>query len=438
MKFLESTRINKYIIRRVIIALYTTFIALCTTYVMFNVYVPSNNALRALCSVCMDVICLIILLILICSITFDYHGSNKTTKLFACLLIGSIWAIFLDFLNWAFDGTLAFGQLTFLFTLGSLCMGAIIAALLLLYLYMYMYETHHLTSIKNKVFICVIINIIAFFLTFILAITGTAFEFVDGHYKTGELYDIVTVLPILAVLFFTGYLFYHIKDIGFHDVFAVAGYIVFMIAGALIEAQYNIGTTYVSVAIADIFIYVMLQNQIIAQEKQNAQNWMNKSHTDPLTGLFNRRAYEQDIRTIEENGIASDFVYISIDVNALKATNDSLGHTAGDELLTGASECLKLCFGSYGKIYRIGGDEFIALINIESDNLKRLKNDIELLTKSWSGKLVHSLSISCGYVTRIEAPNMTLAEISELADKKMYDAKNEYYMKSGIDRRKNN
>ena len=49
-----------------------------------------------------------------------------------------------------------------------------------------------------------------------------------------------------------------------------------------------------------------------------------------------------------------------MDVNRLKIVNDSQGHAAGDELLQGAASCMKKCFDSCGKVYRTGGDEFIA------------------------------------------------------------------------------
>lgn len=432
----NNFRINKYIIRKLIIAAYCFFISVCTVVVMTTVYDPNRNSVKALCSVFMDIVCLVILLILVLSITFDYHGSNMTTKLFACMLLATIWAVFTDFLNWAFDGALEFGNLTFIFTVCSLCMGSVLALVLILYLHSYLKETYGLDNMTIDAKVCVAVDVISFFVTLILGVTGTAFEYVDGHYKVGTLYDIVTIFPILTLLAFIGIIVFNVKKVGLHDVFAVTGYMVFMITGALIEAQHGIGTTYVAVSIADIFIFVMLQNQIIVREKQNVQTWKNRSNTDQLTGLYNRRAYETDIAELEKDGIEDDFVFVSIDVNALKAANDAYGHSAGDELLLGAAGCIKTCFGPYGKIYRIGGDEFIALINTGSENLETLKKEIDGLTSGWSGKLVNNLAISCGYVARSEFEDISIREIAQTADERMYEAKNEYYRKNGIERRK--
>lgn len=78
-----------------------------------------------------------------------------------------------------------------------------------------------------------------------------------------------------------------------------------------------------------------LENQI----KINAQ--INIARTDELTGIKNRRAYMAVLNYYEDNPIEDDFIYMSIDVNGLKIVNDNFGHSAGDELIIGAAQCLK-------------------------------------------------------------------------------------------------
>lgn len=431
----ENSKWNKHAVLRLLTAIFCVFVGTAVAVVLFDIYNPNQNALRALSSVSMDVICIIVLLILIGSFAFDNYGTNRTTRLFSGLLVATIWAIFLDFLNWVFDGSLEFGKMTFWFTVGSLCMGSVLAGIFSLYLCSYMEENHRLGKIRIQAIICVVMNFLSFCLTFALAITGTAFQFVEGHYETGALYDVVTVIPILTLLYLTGFAIRYVKKIGGHDVSAVAGYIFFMVAGALIEAEYSIGTTYVAVAIADIFIFVMLQNEVIAREKRNVQEWMKKSNTDELTGFYNRHAYETDVETLENSEIDENFVYVSVDVNALKTVNDSYGHNAGDELLIGAAECLKKSFGAYGKLYRTGGDEFIAMIVADGETLTAIQKDISEKTNAWSGELVKNLTISCGYVTRKEAMKMSVRQIAVLADRRMYEAKDDYYGRTGIERR---
>ena len=89
--------------------------------------------------------------------------------------------------------------------------------------------------------------------------------------------------------------------------------------------------------------------QSIENEKKKEEMLIETSNTDELTGCLNRRAYEKDIRGLRPS---TEFVYVSMDVNGLKIVNDSLGHAAGDELLRGASYCIRKSFDDYGKVYR--------------------------------------------------------------------------------------
>lgn len=431
----ENPAIDKNNIRRIFVAAFCVLIVAVVATVMFFMYDPNQNALRALSSVCMDIVCIVILIILVGSFAFDNYGLYKTTRLFAGLLIATIWALFLDFLNWAFDGSLEFGNLTFWFTVCSLCMGSILACAFSLYLYSYMDETHSLSKMRNSAYVCAILNLISFVMTFVLALSGKAFKFVDGHYETGALYSVVEVIPFLTLLYLVGFVIFCKKIVGGHDVFAATGYVLFMLAGAAIESTFSIGTTYVAVAIADIFIFVMLQNKIIETEKHNVEKWIEKSNTDVLTGLLNRHAYENDMRAYEDDVISNDFVYVSVDVNSLKAVNDSYGHGAGDELLIGAGKCLDRCLSPYGKLYRIGGDEFVALIFASEEQLRIIKRDVEESTGKWSGNLVKSLSVSCGYASIREDSSHSVRKLSVIADKRMYEEKAKYYRNKGVDRR---
>ena len=78
------------------------------------------------------------------------------------------------------------------------------------------------------------------------------------------------------------------------------------------------------------------------------------AYTDKLTKMGNRYALERDARecVLEQTSI------VSMDLNLLKTTNDTYGHAGGDVLLQSAAKCMTAV---YDKVYRVGGDEFIAL-----------------------------------------------------------------------------
>lgn len=412
---------------KIIILLFSLAVLVSVALVLLFGYKPDYNALGALGTMCMDVICIIIIVIMTLSLTFEGKESNKTTKFYICLLLVTIWALFFDFLTWAADGTLGFGGFKNVFTLFSLCSGSVIAFFLIFYLRNYFNDIYNLRpTLITK--ICALCNIAAFVVTVVMGVTKQAYVYVDGHYETGALYDVITIIPVITVLFVTGYAVKHVKTIGLHDVIAVAGYITVMICGVVVEAIYSVGTTYVATSIADIFIYIMLQNKVI-------EKWIKRSNTDRLTGFFNRQAYESEVKHIESNEEEIKPAYVSIDVNGLKSVNDTLGHEAGDELIIGAAECLRQCFGAYGKLFRIGGDEFVALIHVNDFQLGKIQNDIDEVTENWSGKLNQKISFSCGYVSAAEAMNMTLNQVAALADKRMYEEKRRYYQEKGVDRR---
>ncbi len=151
------------------------------------------------------------------------------------------------------------------------------------------------------------------------------------------------------------------------------------------------------------------------------------STIDALTDCYNRRAYEDKIHDLSSKEIEDDFVCVSADINGLKQTNDTFGHAAGDELITGATECLQNAFGPYGSLYRIGGDDFTALICMKEEMLDGILKNLYSNVNGWKGKNVENMSISIGYASHREFPELSIEVLCKAADKKMYKAKRDYY-----------
>lgn len=160
-----------------------------------------------------------------------------------------------------------------------------------------------------------------------------------------------------------------------------------------------------------------------------------KYSLDPLTGLLNRRVYETDINKLSRKKMDRDLVYISFDVNELKIINDNLGHEAGDELINAAAKCISDSFSDCGKVYRIGGDEFAAILYADEKLLATMTGKMNSQMIKWTGKYFDTLSISYGLVSAREAKGMSLREMANLADKRMYINKAQYYTAKGIDRK---
>ena len=92
---------------------------------------------------------------------------------------------------------------------------------------------------------------------------------------------------------------------------------------------------------------------------------------DPLTGLCNRAVFVEGLgrrlEELKERRPGSRFAALYLDIDRLKVVNDSLGHQAGDELLTAASRRLETCLGQRDTLARLGGDEFAILLNEVDD-----------------------------------------------------------------------
>ena len=160
------------------------------------------------------------------------------------------------------------------------------------------------------------------------------------------------------------------------------------------------------------------------------------SLTDDMTGLFNRRAFEEDCSNIREQGMISKISILMMDVNGLKTANDTYGHLAGDELIIEAAKCMQTALGELGKAYRIGGDEFVALLTCSEEKQRDVLQTLERLISSAKCSYPCTLSVSKGVVVCKEHPDLTFDEMKDLADKRMYADKDAYYRRSGETRRK--
>lgn len=180
---------------------------------------------------------------------------------------------------------------------------------------------------------------------------------------------------------------------------------------------------------------VMVYTQIIDNTKRHEIELIFKSNNDELTGLFNRSAFESEIKKLPETCTDDTLVLIAMDINGLKQVNDTFGHAAGDELINGAATCMKQCFSPYGKIFRTGGDEFFAIINASHKQIETVLHDFEDATLVWHGEMNDSLAVSFGYVTCKDVPDGKIRDMITLADERMYKHKSEYYRKKGVNRR---
>lgn len=149
------------------------------------------------------------------------------------------------------------------------------------------------------------------------------------------------------------------------------------------------------------------------------------SEKDALTSLYNRHSFENDLEEIKTN--KTPIIIYSIDVNGLKALNDKRGHKAGDELLQGAAACIGAVFEPYGKVYRIGGDEFVAILPFDSPNSDELIKQLNETTKAFRGIMIDEISLSIGHAKVDRNFEREISRAIDESDKDMYEQKRAYY-----------
>ena len=179
---------------------------------------------------------------------------------------------------------------------------------------------------------------------------------------------------------------------------------------------------------------------LISIRQRKAEEAYNKRYDvsikDELTGLYNRRGYEADCEKIVKADSLSEYNIIMLDLNGLKLVNDNIGHEAGDELIIGAAKCMHNAFSGLGSVYRVGGDEFVALLKGSEEHVKAATDTFDYLTANFKGRLIEELTVSKGTVICSQHPELTFDEMKAMADKLMYADKDEYYRRTGKDRRK--
>ena len=88
------------------------------------------------------------------------------------------------------------------------------------------------------------------------------------------------------------------------------------------------------------------------------------------------------------------------------------------------------------KIYRIGGDEFVVLIQESVSNIDSILQVFDVTIHDWHGKYSNLISVSYGVVKSSEQDFDAVQEISKLVDERMYQNKKDYYTTSCNDRRR--
>lgn len=154
------------------------------------------------------------------------------------------------------------------------------------------------------------------------------------------------------------------------------------------------------------------------------------AYTDELTKLYNRRYCEQKLNSLTRDQL--EYGIFNFDLNGLKGINDTQGHNIGDSLIAGFAEILQRTFGGVGTVGRMGGDEFIVIVEglAGFDHEAYIQKLDEYIAKENEKERRFGYSASYGYADSHEFPEKKDESETEMvykmADSRMYEYKRNY------------
>lgn len=152
------------------------------------------------------------------------------------------------------------------------------------------------------------------------------------------------------------------------------------------------------------------------------------AHTDPLTGLANRRALDERIAELLRKGEdAPPFKLVLLDLDGFKPVNDRHGHAFGDRLLCSVADRLREVVGDDGLVVRQGGDEFAVLIPPHSPLMQFPLAD-RLLIALVRPHQIEGVAVTVGAsagVAQWPANGANADALFDYADRALYQAKSE-------------
>jgi diguanylate cyclase (GGDEF)-like protein len=169
-----------------------------------------------------------------------------------------------------------------------------------------------------------------------------------------------------------------------------------------------------TIAGATVFVEDVTDYVLVSEENRRL------SYHDYLTGLYNRRYYGELMQKIEtENRLPVAFLIA--DINGLKLVNDAFGHHAGDELLLRVSRRISVGFGPQATVMRIGGDEFVILI--EGEEAANAAEAVDRVKTVMEKEMMFGINLSVSFGLAFRRTGELMEDVMKRAESEMYGRK---------------
>jgi diguanylate cyclase (GGDEF)-like protein len=167
-------------------------------------------------------------------------------------------------------------------------------------------------------------------------------------------------------------------------------------------------------------IGVSIFAQEITQRINDEKQILHLSYHDSLTGLKNRRFYQEELERLEQSNDPR-LVFVLFDINGLKIMNDAFGHHVGDLLLKTIANITAAQLPAKTEFMRIGGDEFVIIFyDATIAETERLIDKIDAQVR---GETINGIHFSVSFGIEGHREGETVIDSIRRAEKKMYSKK---------------
>ncbi|HQH32100.1 MAG TPA: GGDEF domain-containing protein [Petrotogaceae bacterium] len=360
-----------------------------------------------------------LLTVILLKILHERDYAHFQNKLFAIIVAITINVLIVEALGWRLDG-IAGSTARLLLILDTVILMIITLYPGILWIMYLHYQLHHNKKRTKKIWLWFSPAIVYITILSLTAPVNGLLFYVDemNRYHRGSWYWQAELLYFGFFLIGLMMIVFNKKKIPKSDFYTLITFPLIPFIGTLIQMLfYGMALAWNSVSISLLIIYINIQSRAI--------------NSDYLTGLYNRRRFENYFEDLTRIAFNKKFLLLMLDVDNFKRINDKWGHRMGDRALEKCALILKKCFHNDDFIARYGGDEFVVLLEIKNEEdieaiIRRLKSMTAKYPPTENQPFEISFSIGHALYPKESADPKKLFQI---ADSRMYEEKRKLYLR---------
>ncbi len=364
------------------------------------------------------------LLVILGSLLNNYEKKESDHNIFSALTLCTMFGLFFDASSYIADSLGTYNIILVIVNIMAFSTIHICIALFSVYMMMLIRRTKEVSY--KPIYPILIFSVLNVLWIILGACNGMFFSVQNHQLVYGPWQEIITVMPVAGVIYILVILLVYSKSLGRRMTLVLGSFVVFPLNAAVVLLFFpDIGLAYVATALSCAVMFTFVRREEISEAQVREQIMSELSVRDSLTGLLNRRGFNEAMDQAPEHDRIG---IVFCDLNALKYTNDTFGHAAGDAYIQRFADILRKVYRDQGTIFRISGDEFIVVLyDISSDEFNRLKDKLNSTIRK------NDRIASAGYAY---GSGRSAIELFNTAEQAMYDDKSRYYTETGMDRRR--